>query len=115
MQRTLSAGMPNMVASCLRRLCVACEADHEVSLPSLNSATAQEGPIEPWVWMAKSYVACSVLAPAWPMASAVLPTLLFTSSLATLLARTSSHSFVASGKVTKDEVTSNVGNTAEAM
>src|SRR5512132_4075051 len=99
MQVTLSAGMPNIVASCLRRLCVACDADHEVSLPSLNSATAQDGPIEPWVWMAKSYVAFSVLAPAWPMASAVLPTLLVTSSLTTLLARTSSHSFAASGKV----------------
>src|SRR5260370_29238842 len=99
MQRTLSTGMPNMVASCLRKLCVACEADQEVSWPSLNSATAQDGPIEPWVWMAKSYVAFSVLAPAWPIASAVLPTLLVTSSLATLLARTSSHSLAASGSV----------------
>jgi hypothetical protein len=54
MQRTLSAAMPNMVASCLRRLWVACEADQDVSLPSLNSATAQDGPIEPWVWMAES-------------------------------------------------------------
>ena len=43
-----------MVASCLRSAWVACEADHEVSLPSRNSATAQDGPIEPWVWMAKS-------------------------------------------------------------
>src|SRR6266540_2206336 len=102
MQRTLSAGMPNMVASCLRRLCVACEADHEVSLPSLNSATAQEGPIEPWVWMAKSYVACSVLAPAWPMASAVLPTLLVTSSLATLLEGTKLWDEVRASKVAKD-------------
>src|SRR5258708_21193823 len=99
MQRTLSAGMPNMVASCLRRLWVACEADQEVSLPSLTSATAQDGPIEPWVWMAKSYVAFSVLAPALPMASAVLPTLLVTSSLTTLVARTSSHSLAASGSV----------------
>src|SRR5690349_611814 len=99
MQRTLSAGMPNMVASCLRRPCVACDADQEVSLPSLNSATAQEGPIEPWVWIAKSYVALSVFAPAWAMASALLPTLLVTSSLTTLLARTSSHNFAASGKV----------------
>src|SRR5262245_18332107 len=99
MQRTLSRGMPNMFASCLRRLCVACEADHEVSLPSLNSATAQDGPIESWVWMAKSYVAFSILAPAWALASAVLPTLLVTSSLATLVARTSSHSFAASGSV----------------
>src|SRR5437660_8415700 len=49
--------------------------------------------------MAKSYVAFSVLAPAWPIASAVLPTLLVTSSLATLLARTSSHSLAASGSV----------------
>src|SRR6476646_6811317 len=99
MQRTFSAGMPNMVASCLRRLCVACEADQEVSWPSLNSATAQDGPIEPWVWMAKSYVAFSVFAPAWPMASAALPTLLVTSSLTISVARTSSHNFAASGKV----------------
>ena len=54
MQRTSSSGIANIFASCLRRLWVACEADHEVSLPSLNSATAQEGPIEPCVWMAKS-------------------------------------------------------------
>src|ERR687887_58326 len=99
MQRTSSGDMRNMVASCLRRLCVACDADHEVSWPSLNSATAHDGPIEPWVWMAKSYVAFSVLPPAWPMASALLPTLLVTSSLTTLLARTSSHSFAASGNV----------------
>src|SRR6516162_6602747 len=99
MQRTLSAGIANMVASCLRRLWVACEADQEVSLRSLNSATAQDGPIEPWVWIAKSYVAFSVLAPAWPIASAVLPTLIVTSSLTTLVARTSSHSFATSGSV----------------
>ena len=47
MQRTPSTGMPNMVASCLRRSWVAGEADQEVSLPSLNSATAHDGPIEP--------------------------------------------------------------------
>ena len=50
----VSSGMANMLASCLRRLWVACDADQEVSLPSLNSATAQDGPIEPCVWMAKS-------------------------------------------------------------
>jgi hypothetical protein len=49
MQRTLSGVRPNMVASCLRRVCVACDADHDVSLPSLNSAIAQDGPIDPWV------------------------------------------------------------------
>src|SRR5947209_18328217 len=89
--------MPNIVASCLRRSCVACEADQEVSCPSLNCATAQDGPIEPWVWMAKSYVALIVLAPARPRASAVSPTFIVTSSLTTLLARTSSHSFAESG------------------
>ena len=54
MQRTFSGGRSNILASCLRRLWVACDADQDVSLPSLNSATAQDGPIEPWVWMAKS-------------------------------------------------------------
>src|SRR5262249_5508448 len=53
-QYTLSAGRLNSPESCLRRSWVPCEADHEVSLPSLNSATAQDGPIEPWVWIAKS-------------------------------------------------------------
>src|SRR5215467_14407748 len=99
MQRTLSTFMPNIMASCLRRSWVACEADQEVSFPSLNCATAQDGPIEPWVWMAKSYVALIVLAPARSRASAVSPTFIVTSSLAILLARTSSHSFAASGSV----------------
>ena len=54
MQRTWAASMPNILASCLRRLWVACDADHDVSLPSFNSAMAQDGPIEPWMWMAKS-------------------------------------------------------------
>jgi hypothetical protein len=54
MQRTLSGAIPSMTARSLRRSWVACEADQEVSLPSLNSAMAQDGPIEPWVWMAKS-------------------------------------------------------------
>src|SRR5216684_6287293 len=88
-----------MVASCLRRLCVACDADHDVSLPSLSSATAHDGPIEPWVWMAKSYVALSVLAPSWPRAASASPTLLVASSLTILLARTCSHSVAASGSV----------------
>src|SRR5262245_47809218 len=91
--------MPNIFASCLRRLCVACEADHEVSLPSLNSATAQEGPMEPWVLIAKSYVALSTFAALWPSAPSASPILLVTSSLTTLVARTSSHSFAGSGSV----------------
>ncbi len=43
-----------MAASDLRRLCVACEAVQQVSWPSTTWATAQEGPMEPWVWIAKS-------------------------------------------------------------
>ena len=54
MQRTCSSGIRIMAASCLRRLCVICDAVQQVSLPSRISATAQEGPSEPWVWMAKS-------------------------------------------------------------
>src|SRR5262249_8899439 len=99
MQCTFSAGRPNISASCLRRLWVACDADHDVSLPSLNSAIAQDGPIEPWVWIAKSYVALNVSAPSLPSASAVLPTLLVTSSLSTLVARTCSQSRLGSGSV----------------
>ena len=49
-----SASCRACVASCLRSRCVACEAVQTVSLPSLNSATAHDGPIEPWVWIAKS-------------------------------------------------------------
>ena len=33
---------------------VAWEADQQISLPSLSSAIAQDGPIDPWVWMPKS-------------------------------------------------------------
>src|SRR4026207_1503371 len=51
MQRTLSGERPSIAASCLRRSCVAWDADHDVSLPSLNSAIAHDGPIEPWVWI----------------------------------------------------------------
>ena len=54
MQRTFSTGIENISASCLRRSWVACEADHEISLPSRNSATAQDGLCDPWVWIAKS-------------------------------------------------------------
>ena len=43
-----------MAASCLRRACVICEAVQQVRNPSFSSAMAQDGPIEPWVWMAKS-------------------------------------------------------------
>src|SRR5215468_5156572 len=99
MQRTSSGGMESILASCLLKLCVACEADHEVSLPSLNSATAHDGPIEPWVWTAKSYVALKVLASSSAMAAPTLPMLLVTSSRNTLLLRTWSHSFAGSGSV----------------
>src|SRR6266581_1591830 len=105
MQRTFSTGSASICASCLRRLCVACEADQEVSMPSLNSATAQDGPIEPCMWMAKSYVALMTLAPSLASASVVLPTLLVTSSLTTLVARTCSQSLSWSGSVcTVDQV-----------
>src|SRR5213594_3799030 len=35
---------------------------HTVSLPSRHCATAHEGPIEPWTWKGRVYVALSVLA-----------------------------------------------------
>src|SRR5262245_50128737 len=99
MQRTSSGGMANICASCFLRLWVACDADHDVSLPSLNSATAQDGPIEPCSWIAKSNVDLTILTPSLPIASAVLPTLLVTSSLTILVFRTCSHSFEGSGSI----------------
>ena len=65
--------------------CVACEALQHVILPSLISTTAHDGPIEPWVWMAKSYVAAMRFGTS---ASALVasPTLDVTASLLTLSA-----------------------------
>jgi hypothetical protein len=54
MQRTSASLIPSISASCFFKRCVACEAVQTVTLPSFTSATAQEGPIDPWVWMAKS-------------------------------------------------------------
>src|SRR5437660_1174742 len=90
--------MPSMMAICLRKRCVCCEALQQVSFPSLYSATAHDGPIEPCVWMAKSYVAEMVFAPGVFNASAVFPTFCRSSSLAILVLRTYSHSFAFSGK-----------------
>ena len=38
----------------LRRRCVPCDAVHTVPPPSRMSATAQEGPIEPWDWIGQA-------------------------------------------------------------
>ena len=48
------SGFSEHVRELLAQRCVAWEADQLVSLPSSNSATAHDGPIEPWVWMANS-------------------------------------------------------------
>src|SRR5215469_17428142 len=96
MQRTFSGAIPSIAASCFLRLCVACDAVQQVSWPPVISTMAQDGPIEPCVWTAKSYVALSAFAPFW-IASSTLPTLLVASSLETLVARTCSQSFVCSG------------------
>src|SRR5712691_2083438 len=96
MQRTSSGGVFSIAASCFRRLCVACEALQHVILLSLISTTAQDGPIEPCVWMAKSYVA-EMRFGASLSALALLPTLEVTSSLLILVARTYSQSCARSG------------------
>src|SRR5262249_19607094 len=96
MQCTFSTASDSICASCLRRLCVACEADQQVSLPFMNWATAQDGPIEPCVWMAKSYVAANCFS-AFAIASAGLPTCEVTSSFAILVLRTLSLSLLWSG------------------
>ena len=75
----------------------ACDGDQISARPSLTSATAHDGPIEPWVWMAKSYVALSFFA-APAMAAFGLPRSTATSSLATFVARTCSQSFDGSGR-----------------
>src|SRR5712692_580241 len=74
MQRTSSGFMFSIDAICLRNRCVCCDALHDVSLPSTYSATAHDGPIEPCVWIAKSYVAFICLTPGATSASALLPT-----------------------------------------
>jgi hypothetical protein len=58
-----------------------------VILPSLISTTAQDGPIEPCVWMAKSYVAAMRFGAA-ASALVVSPTLDVTASLLILVLRT---------------------------
>jgi hypothetical protein len=68
-------------------LWVACEAVQHVTWPSFTCATAQDGPIEPCVWIAKSYVVDSrrlACAKAWDAS----PTLLVTASWETGVART---------------------------
>src|SRR5260370_8582027 len=84
-----------MVASCLRRSCVAWLADQHVRVPSLISAIAHDGPIEPCVCIAKSYVAASRRA-ARGSACSALPTSLVTSFLTTAVSRTGSHSRLSS-------------------
>ena len=54
MQRIFSGAIFVIMASCLTRLWVACEADQQVTAPSTTSAMAQDGPIEPCVWIVKS-------------------------------------------------------------
>src|SRR6185369_13477073 len=97
MQRTSSGFIPSIVAICLRNRCVCCDALHDVSLPSTYSATAHDGPIEPCVCTAKSYVAASFFAPGALIASAVLPTFCRSSSLLIFVLRTWSHKFDLSG------------------
>ena len=43
-----------VAATSRRSQCGACEGDQISARPSFTSATAQAGPIDPWVWMAKS-------------------------------------------------------------
>src|SRR5437879_3320168 len=85
-----------MVASCLRRSCVAWLADQHVRDPSLISAIAHDGPIEPCVCIAKSYVAASRRA-ARGSACSTSPTLLVTSFLTTAVSRTCRQSRLSSG------------------
>src|SRR6185295_17679949 len=63
MQRTFSGFKLSIVASCGCSRWLACEGVHTVRRPSLKSAIAQDGPIDPWVCIAKPYVACSVRLP----------------------------------------------------
>src|SRR5689334_17131465 len=98
MQRTSFGSIDSIDAICLRSRCVACDALHTVSLPSTYSATAHDGPIEPCVWIAKSYVALTSFAPDALSACGASPTFCSSSSLLTFVARTYSHSFASSGK-----------------
>ena len=49
MSRTFSRGRPRKRAKVLRLPCVPCEAVHTVAASARTSATAQDGPIEPWL------------------------------------------------------------------
>src|ERR1700722_7325175 len=97
MHRTRSGAHLSIAASCLRRLCVACDALQQVRCSPSNCATAHEGPIDPCVWMAKSYVAVSVFAAPFN-ACAESPLLLVTSSFATFEWRTKSQISRSSGR-----------------
>src|SRR2546426_7698076 len=85
-----------MVVSCLRRSCVAWLADQHVRVPSLISAIAHDGPIEPCVCIAKSYVAASHRA-ARGSACSTSPTSLVTSFFTTAVSRTCCQSRLSSG------------------
>src|SRR2546428_10219986 len=85
-----------MVASCLRRSCVAWLGERRVRDPSLISAIAHDGPIEPCVCIAKSYVAASRRAERGSACS-TSPTLLVTSFLTTAVSRTCRQSRLSSG------------------
>ena len=50
MMRTFSIGMSSASATAERTTFGPCVPDQTVAEPSLTSATAQEGPIEPCVW-----------------------------------------------------------------
>src|SRR6266850_2539626 len=91
-----------MVASCLRRSWVAWLADQHVRVPSLISAMAHDGPIEPCVCIAKSYVAASRRA-ACGSACSTSPTLLVTSFLTTAVSRTCCQSRPSSGSPAQDD------------
>ncbi len=52
--RTFAGSICSTTATSRRSQCGAWEGDQISALPSRTSATAQAGPIEPWVWMAKS-------------------------------------------------------------
>jgi hypothetical protein len=52
--RILAGSISSVAPSSRRSQCGACDGDQTMALPSFTSATAQDGPIEPWVWTAKS-------------------------------------------------------------
>src|SRR5271165_3349579 len=107
MQRTSGLGMASIAASCLRRSCVACEAVQQVSRPPSKLATAQEGPMEPCVWIAKSYAAES-LRDAAASDACEAPTRLMTSLRTTGVLRTCSQILLWSGRPSHlDHVTAN--------